>query len=161
MWLRFCHRIKCKMETIVPIVEMLQSTISEIKRHPHSTVTFRRCVIAMDWVKIFAHDQGRFSQPEWSEAGGIPEGDLRPFPSTVHSPVTVHFPSPPPPSLLPAPTIEFLFRDQLILFISISSQRAVVYLSVPLLDFYLSGQICSCFYLLLWVASITLLTPRA
>lgn len=101
MWLRFCHRIKCKMENIVPIVEILQSTISEIKRHPYSTLTFRSCVIAMDWIMIFVHDQCRFSEPEWSEAGGIPEGDLRPFTSTVRSPsITVHLPSPPPPILL-------------------------------------------------------------
>lgn len=35
--LPFCLRIQCKMESIVPTVEVLRSTVSKIKKAPYST----------------------------------------------------------------------------------------------------------------------------
>lgn len=92
----------------------------------------------MSWIMLFVHDQCRFSDPEWSEAGGIPEVALRPFTSTVRSisqSLFAFLPLPRPSSLplLPTPTrtIAFGFRYSLLLFISISPQGAIVYLLVP------------------------------
>lgn len=132
----FCLRIKCKMESIVPTVELLQSTMSEIKgtlTPPwHSeAVLLRR--IGLRYLLItsvgFQNQCGqrRVESQRWTWG-----------PSLQQSPFAF-LPLPRPSSWppLPAPTraIAFLFRYSLVLFISISPQRAVVYLLVPALRF--------------------------
>lgn len=130
VWLRFCHRIKCKMENRVPIVEILQSTISEIKRHPNSTLTWHSEAVLLRWVGLrylFMTNVGFQNQ----SGQGRVESQRGTWSPSLHqctlcqSPfISLPLPCPSSFSLLPTPTrtIEFLFRYSLILFSFISPQ---------------------------------------
>lgn len=135
-WLGFCFRIKCKIENIVPTVKILQSTISEIKRHHVTILTFRSCAVAMNYdicswlIQIFRTRVVR-SGVQVHRCTSTRDPSCQQWALLS---ITGPFPSSP---ILPMPTKikEFLFRYLLILFILISYQSQC-------LDFDLSGQIC-------------------